>query len=454
MDADTATWLREARHARGLDVRTLAWSAGVAPAAVEAVEAGTATERFGRSLAAAWTWAIARALGLDAEPRLAALDGREQRLADPEEGEPAVPGLGEATGDAAREAPSDPPADADEPTAPPSGEDRDLAEPQADDAPDAPPGGWDESTLWLWAPPDDAPEAPDAPDTPDTPEAPEAPEASQGAAPPDDAEPPERADPLVPPEPVDAGAATEDATKEEPTQRLLTPPLAAGQDAQASPEEPTTPLPLGDEDHDAPVDGLDEPFEEERSRWRSLATFVAGFAVLVVAGLGVGALIAQLFEPGESGADPVEELAEGPLEDEEDAADDAAPDDPDGEQGEDGEDGEEASQAGLGERALGGDPEAAPEPEDTTVQVLDGSEQDHAQDVIVVLEEHGYQVIDSGPAAAAWDETRVLVTSEAEDAAAGLLEREPRLPDAEPNEGELDEGVDLHLIVGADWPER
>jgi|GEM_PF-3641364 len=463
MDADTGTWLREARHARGLDARTLAHAAGVTTAAVEAVEDGSAAERYGRALTAAWTWAIARALGLDAEPRLAANDGREERQR----------GEAEAVLDASAEDGTDATAeDADAEAAwdAHGAEDGtgETGEHAADDpvpvdggetAPDAPTGGWDEGTLWLWAPPDRDVEDHRVPPDPGE-------DQVAGAAPPDSEEPASW-DALAPPEPVadegservaeggteevaDAGSAEPDVER---TQWLLTPPSHDEHLHDPHAEEPTERLAL-EEAHD------DEPFEEERSRWRIAASFAAGFVILVVAGLGAGALIAQLFDPGDTEAASEEELADA-FEDADDADDaEDGTDETDAEDGTDQTDDDadaddaDASQTGIQDRALGGDPEAAPDPSDTTVQVLDGSGEGSATEVVELLEAQGYQVVNSGRAAAAWDETRLLVTEGAEDAAAGLLAADERFPAAEPNEGELDESVELHIIVGADWPER
>lgn len=93
--------------------------------------------------------------------------------------------------------------------------------------------------------------------------------------------------------------------------------------------------------------------------------------------------------------------------------------------------------------------EAAPDPGDTTVQILDaGGGGTRAQDAAEALRDLGYQVVNVTSARASVSSTTIWFNDE--DAALGLRAREERVAEVAPNEA-LSTGVDLHLLVGPDW---
>ena len=87
------------------------------------------------------------------------------------------------------------------------------------------------------------------------------------------------------------------------------------------------------------------------------------------------------------------------------------------------------------------------------IQVLDGVgdvvRADDAEDVLVDL---GYNVVLTDAAAVAYDVTTVIYTSGNKEAAEALTRRDPRFTTIAPNT-DLKAKVDLHVVVGADWPE-
>lgn len=87
------------------------------------------------------------------------------------------------------------------------------------------------------------------------------------------------------------------------------------------------------------------------------------------------------------------------------------------------------------------------------VQVLDGVgdvvRADDAQDVLTEL---GYNVVLEDAAAVEYAVTTVIYTSGNKDAAEALTRRDPRFTTIAPNT-DLQAKVDLHVVVGADWPE-
>lgn len=94
---------------------------------------------------------------------------------------------------------------------------------------------------------------------------------------------------------------------------------------------------------------------------------------------------------------------------------------------------------------------AAPAPEDTTVQVLDGvGGSSPMDDLVATLQELGYAVAATNPARTEYAVTTVFFSAGREAAAEALQAREPRIAERLPNPG-LSEDVDLHVVLGADW---
>jgi hypothetical protein len=94
---------------------------------------------------------------------------------------------------------------------------------------------------------------------------------------------------------------------------------------------------------------------------------------------------------------------------------------------------------------------AAPDPEATSVQVLDaGGGSNRARAARDALEDLGYNVVNVTSARASVNRTTVWFTDGSEDAGLALQARDERVTAVEPNEG-LSSGVDLHLLVGPDW---
>ncbi|HVM00692.1 MAG TPA: LytR C-terminal domain-containing protein [Egibacteraceae bacterium] len=94
---------------------------------------------------------------------------------------------------------------------------------------------------------------------------------------------------------------------------------------------------------------------------------------------------------------------------------------------------------------------AAPPPEETTVQVLDGvGGSPHLELLVATLEDLGYTVVATNPARTDYATTTVLFSAGHEDAARALQARDPRVVERRPNSG-LSEEVHLHVVLGADW---
>lgn len=526
MDHATGARLRDAREQRGLTPDEIASAIGIPPEAVTDIEQGDALRHYGPGLAAAWTWAVGRHLGV-------AIDHELATWQPPRSDEPAIGhDPGHQPDAAAAGAPSD-----DHPAA---AEDRTEAEPAgaeaADDAPDdAGDAAFREPTIapgWLadydhdplesfdpsstergelprsdeqegderldqafaaldpnetgegggpaapraaepdaWAEPDDgAPAGPDegAPAGPDDdlwgPDADATPGADDpfattnlgaaAAAPPDSSTAPGESDEADSPDPTESLTASP-----HPTESLAGPDPAASRAPSPAPDD-TGELPA---DADTRVLAYTEGDEaaplEAPSRARTVGAALAALVVLVGAGIGVGALAAQLLDaPGEDSAasnGQDADLAGDADVDEDVEPDDGGADDDAADSEEfDDDSGEIDRSDGDSSAELDGDASAAAAPSETTVQILDGAGDDgryaEAQEV---LEELGHPVIASGPAASEYDETTVFVTDGFADEAAALAEADERFEHQQPNDVGLSEDVELHVIVGRDWPD-
>lgn len=94
---------------------------------------------------------------------------------------------------------------------------------------------------------------------------------------------------------------------------------------------------------------------------------------------------------------------------------------------------------------------AAPAPEETRVQVLDGvNDPGRLAELVGALESLGYQVVATNPASTDYDVTTVLYSEGREPAARALQVRDPRVAALRPSPG-LSDQVDLHVVLGADW---
>lgn len=94
---------------------------------------------------------------------------------------------------------------------------------------------------------------------------------------------------------------------------------------------------------------------------------------------------------------------------------------------------------------------AAPPPAETTVQVLDGVGQSlRLTSLVGALEDLGYDIVATNPAATNYPVTTVLFTEGSEDAARALQARDSRIAERRASPG-LSTEVDLHVVLGADW---
>lgn len=96
---------------------------------------------------------------------------------------------------------------------------------------------------------------------------------------------------------------------------------------------------------------------------------------------------------------------------------------------------------------------AAAEPSATTVQVLDagGGSQATQAAVAVLVEELGYQVINVTSSRTDVERTTLWYSDGHEAEALALRARDGRFGEAAPNE-RLNEGTNVHVLVGPDWP--
>ncbi len=93
---------------------------------------------------------------------------------------------------------------------------------------------------------------------------------------------------------------------------------------------------------------------------------------------------------------------------------------------------------------------AAPDPQETSVQVLDAAGDTAAVDAVIErLTEFGYNVVATNPSRQDYDATTVLYTDGHEDEAVALRARDRRFAEIEIND-RLSPSVDLHVIVGSD----
>ncbi|MBA2318819.1 MAG: LytR C-terminal domain-containing protein [Euzebyales bacterium] len=102
------------------------------------------------------------------------------------------------------------------------------------------------------------------------------------------------------------------------------------------------------------------------------------------------------------------------------------------------------------------DPDAASpgeiDPTAVTVQVLDGGAGDERTEAAVAaLQELGYEIVAVNPARCCYEETTVLFSDGNEDLAVDLTQRDERFVTTGPNPN-LTEDVDIHVVVGQDWP--
>jgi hypothetical protein len=94
---------------------------------------------------------------------------------------------------------------------------------------------------------------------------------------------------------------------------------------------------------------------------------------------------------------------------------------------------------------------AAPDPSDTTVQVLDaGGGPTRTLGVTDALEDLGYEVVNVTSSRTNVGTTTVWYTEGNEEAGLALRARDERFAEVEENE-RLSSGVDLHVLVGSDW---
>lgn len=272
--------------------------------------------------------------------------------------------------------------------------------------------------------------------------------AAHAGTPPDEPDEPEEE--LVPEEPEEGPAPSEEA--------------ASDVDRDAAPEHTedghldTGELPTAEDDTRvlAYTEGDEAPRLEPPSRLRGALVVIAGLLVLVVAGIGVGAVFAQLLDtPDDDDAAAVEDAA-GSEQDDADggSTDDSEPAD-EGSDTDDGDgdgDGDEPDDSAISD--LAGDPAAAADPRETDVQVLDGGVgTERYADAVGVLEDLGYLIIASGPATRDYAETTVFVTEGYDDEAAGLAVADDRFTNVVANDVGLSEDVELHVVVGDDWPD-
>jgi hypothetical protein len=94
---------------------------------------------------------------------------------------------------------------------------------------------------------------------------------------------------------------------------------------------------------------------------------------------------------------------------------------------------------------------AAPEPSETSVQVLDaGGGRARTEAVVAALEDLGYLIVNVTSSRTDVRSTTVWFTEGSEEAALALRARDERVVEVAENE-RLSPGVNLHVLVGPDW---
>ena len=179
-----------------------------------------------------------------------------------------------------------------------------------------------------------------------------------------------------------------------------------------------------------------------RTWWRR------AFATTLILALVIGLYVS--FRPSGFEDSPevagVSESTEPPAPDESAAADEGAEDE---EQIE--EESEPPEDTGLTKAEAQALIDAAREPGETTVQVLDaGGGSDATSDAADALRELGYDVVAINSSRQDYPTTTVLFTDGNEAEAEALRARDERFAETARNE-RLSEGVDVHIVVGPDW---
>lgn len=92
------------------------------------------------------------------------------------------------------------------------------------------------------------------------------------------------------------------------------------------------------------------------------------------------------------------------------------------------------------------------DPDGVTVQVLDGGVGEEVTlTVVAALEEVGYEVVAVSTARCCYEQTTVFYSEGREEVAQALSASDERFGVVEPNPN-LTEDVDIHVVVGSDWP--
>lgn len=89
-----------------------------------------------------------------------------------------------------------------------------------------------------------------------------------------------------------------------------------------------------------------------------------------------------------------------------------------------------------------------------TIQVLRGADTDQAalDAAVAAVEALGFEVVSTGPAARPYPETTVFATAGFEEQAQQLVDADPRFTVFGENPGTVSADINLHVVVGTDWP--
>lgn len=91
-----------------------------------------------------------------------------------------------------------------------------------------------------------------------------------------------------------------------------------------------------------------------------------------------------------------------------------------------------------------------------SIQVLDGAgDADATLEAVAALRALGFTVVVDDPPTQArqpYSQTTVFATAGFEEQAAALVEADPRFTTVDDNPGTLDDSIDLHIVIGEDWP--